>query len=52
VVSARPAHLALISVEDFIAVQGIRALREGADVRYAVDVMGRGVNAFHGGRLP
>jgi site-specific DNA recombinase len=31
VISARPAHPALVSVEDFITVQGIRAPRESAD---------------------
>ena len=31
VISARPAHPALVSEEDFIAVQGIRAAREDAD---------------------
>jgi hypothetical protein len=32
VISARPAHPALVSEEDFIAVQGIRAQREGNDL--------------------
>ena len=31
VISARPAHPALVSEEDFIAAQGIRAAREGGD---------------------
>jgi site-specific DNA recombinase len=31
VISARPAHTALVSVEDFIKVQGIRAAREAAE---------------------
>jgi len=31
VISARPAHPALVSEEDFVAVQGIRATRENAD---------------------
>ena len=31
VISARPAHPALVSEEDFIAVQGVRAVREDAD---------------------
>ena len=31
VISARPAHPALVSEEDFIAVQGIRAQRDGTD---------------------
>ena len=31
IISARPAHLALVSEEDFIAVQGIRAARENTD---------------------
>ena len=31
VISARPAHPALVSGEDFIAVQGIRAERDGTD---------------------
>jgi len=33
VISARPAHPALVSEEDFIAAQGIRAAREGGDGR-------------------
>ena len=31
VIFARPAHPALVSEEDFIAVQGIRAARQDAD---------------------
>jgi len=31
VISARPAHPALVSEQDFIAVQGVRAVREDAD---------------------
>jgi site-specific DNA recombinase len=31
VISARPAHPALVSEDDFIAVQGIRAQRDGTD---------------------
>ena len=33
VISGRPAHPALVSEQDFIAVQGIRAAREGTDAK-------------------
>ena len=40
VISARPAHPALVSVEDFITVQGMRAEREGADSGHAYRLAG------------